>query len=409
MAKPIGMLFFVREAFPTSRVDVDVLFGRELLGRGHCIDFVMQAASAESAPGATPWRGRTVFVGPTDIGQSKWHRLRKYSLGLWHDLRSLSLVRADRYDAVQVRDKFVAAAVALPLAHYRGLKFFFWLSFPEPEAQLQGGCEGGSRFPLVNRVRGQIFDWLLYRWILPRCDHAFVQSEQMRSDLGRRNIDVSKLTPVPMGIDLADIAKFAGTRSSSRVSPDSPLVLGYLGTLNRQRKLDVLVDMLAIVRSKGFDARLLLVGDGDKPGDRQRILDRAAALGLQGHIEITGMLPREQALRRILQADIALSPFFPTLVLQSTSPTKLVEYLALGLPVVANHHPEQRRVLRATRAGVCVPWRPRHFARGVIWLARQSTETRQQMAARGRNWVIQHRTYARIADDLEKKYQQLLN
>src|SRR5690606_25480530 len=46
---PIRMLFFVREAFPTFRVDVDILFGNELLGRGHQIDFVMQGAR-ESEP-----------------------------------------------------------------------------------------------------------------------------------------------------------------------------------------------------------------------------------------------------------------------------------------------------------------------------------------------------------------------
>ena len=168
------------------------------------------------------------------------------------------------------------------------------------------------------------------------------------------------------------------------------------------------MDTLAIVGSKGLDARLLLVGDGDKPADRQIILDRAAELGLQQHIEITGMLPREAALQRILQADIVLSPFYPTLVLQSTSPTKLVEYLALGIPVVANHHPEQRRVLRATRAGVCVPWRARHFARGVLWLAQRSREERARMIERGRRWVTDNRTYAHIADDLERKYQELL-
>ena len=44
--RKIRMLFFVREPFPTFRVDVDVLFGVELLGRGHEIDFVMQAASS---------------------------------------------------------------------------------------------------------------------------------------------------------------------------------------------------------------------------------------------------------------------------------------------------------------------------------------------------------------------------
>ena len=42
---PIRMLYWTREEFPTFRVDVDVLFGRQMLERGHQIDFVMQAES----------------------------------------------------------------------------------------------------------------------------------------------------------------------------------------------------------------------------------------------------------------------------------------------------------------------------------------------------------------------------
>src|SRR5690606_12350643 len=84
------------------------------------------------------------------------------------------------------------------------------------------------------------------------------------------------------------------------------------------------------------------------------------------------------------------------------SPTKMIEYLALGIPVVANDHPEQRLILRDAKAGVCVPWGARHFARGVRWLMSKSPEERAEIGRRGRVWVERHRTYARIADDVER-------
>jgi glycosyltransferase involved in cell wall biosynthesis len=105
---------------------------------------------------------------------------------------------------------------------------------------------------------------------------------------------------------------------------------------------------------------------------------------------------------------IALSPFYPTPMLLSTSPTKLVEYLALGVPVVASEHPEQRSILQANRAGVIAPWHARHFARGVRWLLRRDPAELDAMGRRGRAWVEQHRTYARIADEVERKYCDLL-
>ena len=85
------------------------------------------------------------------------------------------------------------------------------------------------------------------------------------------------------------------------------------------------------------------------------------------------------------------------------SPTKLVEYLALGLPVVANDHPEQRLILRPSRAGVCVPWGAQYFARGVLVDETQSGRACGD-GARGRAWVEANRTYARIAADVERTY-----
>ena len=129
---------------------------------------------------------------------------------------------------------------------------------------------------------------------------------------------------------------------------------------------------------------------------------------MRAHVEFAGLLPREMALARVRQADICLSPFFPTPVLRSTSPTKLVEYLALGIPVVANDHPEQRYVLKQSGGGLCVPWGARYFVRGVAWLAARTADERQRMGERGRQWVLTHRVYPRIADAVETKYLELL-
>jgi glycosyltransferase involved in cell wall biosynthesis len=398
------MLFFVREPFPTFRPDVAVLFGDELLGRGHQIDFVMQAALDSDPIGPLRWHGRTVWVGPTDCSEGFLHRLRKHARALSHDLRLLREAHLGRYRAVQVRDKFLIAALLAWLAPRRGLKFFYWLSFPEPESLLLRAYDGTARYPFASWARGTVFTILLYHWILPRCNHAFVQSEQMRQDLGARGIDLGKLTPVPMGISAAEIP----TPKSARDVSTGELIVAYLGTLSTQRRLEMLIDMLALLRQRALPARLLMIGGGDEAGDLPRLQQRAADLGVCAYVEFTGPLSREAALARVQQADICLSPFFPTPVLRSTSPTKLVEYLALGIPVVANDHPEQRYVLKQSTAGLCVPWGARHFARGVAWLAARSASERRAMGERGRQWVLAHRAYPRIADEVEAKYRELL-
>jgi len=395
----IRMLFFPAEAFPTDRVRLTVLFGRELLGRGHAIDLVMRAQDSSVQTGRHDWGGRSVWVGPTDEHDGFLHRLRKHVLGTLHDLRWLWRARSDRYDCVLVSDKYLLAAVALVVARARGLKFFFWLTFAFHKSQVTLGREGLVRYPVLSVVRGQAAKVLLHRWIVPHSDHVFVQSQHMAADFCEHGASPGKLTPVVTGIDLDEVKPVVRTPGGGR---GAPLTLAYLGTLQRERRLEILIEMLAELGQRGVYARLLLVGDGDVVEDRLAIERRADALGVRGQIEITGRLPRLEALERVGRADICLSPIFPSPMFDGASPTKLVEYLALGLPVVANSHPDQSLVLRGSRAGVCVPWGARHFARAVHWLAQHSDDQLIAIGVRGRAWVEKHRSYTGIADDFER-------
>jgi glycosyltransferase involved in cell wall biosynthesis len=221
----------------------------------------------------------------------------------------------------------------------------------------------------------------------------------MAANFAADGADPAKMTPVLTGIDLDGVEP---RERPSLGSMRRTLIIGYLGTLVRQRRLEILVDTLDELRRRGVAARLLLIGDGAVPEDRLRIEQRARELGLDAQVEITGFLPRREALRLVLTADICVSPFRPSPALEVASPTKLIEYLALGLPVVANAHPDQTRVLRESRAGVRVPWGARHFARAIHWLAGRSAAELADMGQRGQAWVAKNRNYSKIADEFEQ-------
>lgn len=395
----IRMLFFPRETFPTERVRLTTLFGRELLGRGHAIDLVMQAEDSSVRVGRHDWFGRSVWVGPTDSGRSLLRRTRKSLLGIMHDLRWLWSASVEKYDSVLVSDKYLLGAVACLVARARGLTFFFWMTYPYHQAQLALSREGISSNPMLALIRGRISSFLLHRWIIPRSDHVFVQSQRMAADFAAEGADPARMTPVITGVDLGGVEP--AERPSRRAEPRI-LTIGYLGTLVRQRRLEIMVDMLDELRRRGVTARLLLIGDGAVPDDRLSIERRARELDLALQVEITGFLTRREALKLVQTADICVSPFRPSPALDVASPTKLVEYLALGLPVVANVHPGQTRVLRESRAGVCVPWGARHFARAVHWLSKRSDSELAEMGRKGQAWVAENRSYTKIADDFER-------
>jgi glycosyltransferase involved in cell wall biosynthesis len=151
----------------------------------------------------------------------------------------------------------------------------------------------------------------------------------------------------------------------------------------------------------------LLVGGGDRAGDENIISAEAQRLGVTDSIEFTGRLPHDQAIREIGRAQVCASPFFPTPILNSTSPTKLVEYMALEKPVVANDHPEQRLIVEESGAGRCTKYDEHDFAAAVADLLAQP-ELCTRLGQRGYRYVLQHRSYKHLADTLDRTYTSIL-
>jgi glycosyltransferase involved in cell wall biosynthesis len=396
--KTFRMLGVSSDNYPPQRVDVAVLFGEELAGRGHRIDWILQSEAACSRSYAVAWHGGTVWLGPTDVGMSLFSRIRKHVLGILHDLRIFALARPLNYDFILVKDKFVSGLSALLAARLFRVRFIYWLSYPFPESYLIRARDGTARYPFLYRLRGRFSAAILYRVLLPAAEHIFVQSEQMRRDVAAKGIAESKITAVPMGIR---VASFAIPEPLDRqVIPQSERCFLYVGTLTRVRRLAFIVRVLALVTKELPDVKLYLVGSGDDPRDEQELTDEAARLNISTSLVLVGQLPHAQALRYVLEADICVSPFFPTPILNSTSPTKLVEYMAMGKVVVANDHPEQRLVIEESGAGYCVAWNEDAFANAIVRLF-GAPDLARAMGARGRRWVMEHRAYGAIANLVE--------
>ena len=401
----VRVLVVSSDTFPPTRVDVSVLFGKELAGRGHRFDWILQSEGACARSYVTSWGGGRAWVGATDLGASLISRLKKHALGIRNDLRLIGLVRRNRYDAVEVKDKFLAGAIAAIACRMFRTRFIYWLSYPIPEHYLMRAKDGTAPYPLLYEVRGRVFKWLLYGWLLPAAEHVFVQSEQMREDVAAEGIPTEKITAVPMGIS-AEICAVATSSATRRVLPPGVPCVLYLGTLDKVRRLDFLIRVIARVRTSVPGVRLYLVGQGVHPEDEPFLKQEVSRLGLESSVVFVGQLPQKDAMQYVIEADVCTSPFYPTWVLRSASPTKLIEYMALGKAVVANDHPEQRRVIEESGAGLCVPYDEERFAEAIVTLL-EDPQTARSMGARGRRYALEKRSYGVIADVVERRMMEI--
>lgn len=397
------LLFLTAETCPTFRADVNVLFGKYLPRHGVHSDIVAGRTPGVKEP--VRWDGGEAILCDVDGGQAKKHLKTS-----WHGMLSLLRVSRFRYQAIQVRDMPVLAAIGLVVARLKRMPFYYWMSYPIPEGQIDLATErrlsaGLMRF-LFPWLRGRLGRFLLYRIVLPSADHVFVQSDRMKEDMVAHGIDSAKMTPVPMGVDIADI-------DLEQVLPadDWRLVgrriLVYLGTQDRPRRLEVLFQMLARVKEKMPDALLVLVGDTEDTVHRDWLRQQAAAAGVADDVLWMGWLPMREGWRYVAAADVGLSPFPRGFLLDSASPTKVPEYLALGIPVVCNDNPDQQHIIQQSESGVCIPYTAAEFAAAVLTLLSMDKRERWRMANTGRDYIRANRSYERIAEVVALAYQRL--
>lgn len=400
----IRILYLVAENWPTHRADVAALFAKYLPRYGIRTDLVTGRVRAQAMP---EWTGGQAWL-CTLAGGPGWRHIQR----ILHGLRVLFAADAERYQAIQVRDMPMLGLFGMLIARVKRIPFFYWVSYPVPEAQValareRALSQGVLKF-LFPLVRGRVGGFLFYRIITRFADHLFAQSVTMKELWAKRGVRSEKITAVPMGVDFEE---FEGARVPALV--DSRLqgrkVIVYMGILDRARRIELLFEMLRVVKEVEPTAILVLAGDAEEEPYRRWLEERARVVGVHGDVLWTGWLPRQEAWSYVRAARVALSPIPRGLLLDGASPTKVLEYLVLGVPVVCNDNPDQARLIDQTGAGLCVPYRPDAFAEAVLEVMSMDEAIRQQVMKNGYAYVQHERDYGKIAGDLNGVYRRLLN
>ncbi len=398
------ILYLTAEQWPTFRADLTVLFGKYLPRSGITCDLVTEQGLVQDITKTTPWP-----AGKAILCEVPANRAGQYIVKFLHLCKVLITSDYKQYQAVQVRDMTIIALLAIIVCKIKKRPFYYWLSYPQSEGQIQRakarGLSGGIRywFPLLQGTVGQ---WLLYKIILPNSDHVFVQSETMLQMVAQHGIAKEKLTPIPMGVDLE-------AAQQKLLPSDNPLlsnkrVLVYLGTLDRVRQIEILFNMLVSVRQSIPNILLVLAGDTEDKKHRAWLQQEAVRLGVMDFVLWTGWLPMQEAWRYVVAAEIGLSPIPRGYLLDMGSPTKAIEYMALGLPVVMNDNPDQAQVARESGAATCVPLDASSFATAITHLLNDPV-AKADMQSKGIDYVNKVRGYGQLASSLSSTYHQLIS
>ncbi len=185
--------------------------------------------------------------------------------------------------------------------------------------------------------------------------------------------------------------------------PREPLLV-YVGGIAEIRGIREMVRAMSLL-PESSPARLTLAGTFDTPDLETAIRESPGA----ERTEFPGWQSREEVGKLLTRACAGLVLFHPLANHLESQPTKLFEYMAGGLPVIASDFPYWREIVEGAQCGLLVdPLDPQKIADAVEWMLQHPQEARD-MGKRGReaahtkyNWHTQGKILVEFYEGLAK-------
>jgi glycosyltransferase involved in cell wall biosynthesis len=131
----------------------------------------------------------------------------------------------------------------------------------------------------------------------------------------------------PSGVDPNQFIK---ARDSHKwPSADEPVHLIYIGVLNYERNLLTFCHSVEKANAEGMAFKLTIVGEGTEQEDLERF-----SQGASGSIRVEKPVPHDKVPELLGKAHIGILPFPDEEKFRVSSPIKLFEYMAAGLPIL---------------------------------------------------------------------------
>jgi len=209
---------------------------------------------------------------------------------------------------------------------------------------------------------------------------VLVLTQGFAEELLQHGLNEQKLQVVRDSEDLAGLAPTTNreeTRQRHGLQPDQPLVT-HIGSIGLKQGLQVAVKAAAADQT---GACWLLVGDGPERSAIKRSAPR-------GCMRFLPFMPRAQLADLLAASDLALLTQRLS-VIESVIPSKLITYMAAGLPVVASVHADSeaaRLICRADCGLVVEPEAPDALRRAIADLLADPAR-RQQLSVAGRSFA----------------------
>ena len=365
-------------------------FTRALVAAGH--EVTLFTVGLPTMPAKETWAGARLLRASLPAGNFL-RRALYFGDAVWEHLRQQGV--SGGYDVVHFRDIWSgdAALEARRRFGYRYRTLFEANGLPSVELKYHYPALADSDLPARLRAQEQA--------ILREVEAVVCVSAVTAIFVQSLGAPPQAVTVIPNGVDPALFRPAEGP-------PDQPPRLVYAGTLAAWQGIATALEAMPFILAAFPETTLHLIGPA-KSRHQKGLVKRAAKLGLgEDTVRFVGPVEPGKMPARLQAASVCLAPlpYNDRNVTQGCCPIKVLEYAAVGRPIVAADLPVVRELLAEGAARFFRPGDAADLARQTIHLLTHPQEA-QAMARRAAEQVRGTFTWQRAGEQLLAVYERL--
>src|SRR5215472_4602195 len=307
-----------------------------------------------------------------------WERALLFiSFAVSATLRGLFLPRPDV--VIATSPQLLVGLSGLIIAKWKRVPFIFEVRDLWPESLEAVGISGSKS--VLTRALGKVAG-LLYR----RADHIVVVTHAFKTHLQREwAVPAEKISVVANGVDDEMFSPQTEPRAIvEEFGLQGRFVVGYIGTIGNAHGVETLATLAELLKVSHPEIFFLVVGEG---AERAK-LERLAAEKSLNNLKVFPGQPRERIPAIIAASNVCLVLLKKSELFKTVIPTKVLEFMSCGRPLVAGVEGEAADLINRARGGICVtPGDAQGLAEAVRFL-RGNSGMREQMGHDARQFVV---------------------
>jgi glycosyltransferase involved in cell wall biosynthesis len=207
-------------------------------------------------------------------------------------------------------------------------------------------------------------------------NNSYREMAMTRGGLSAENIFVVRNGPSP--------ETFKAVPPNPALKNGKRYLVGYVGVMNSQDGLDILIDVALRVKNLGRrDVHFTCVGKGPELASLRKIVQEK---GLEDTVTFTGFVPDAEMVEILSTADVCVNPDRPCQMNSMSTMIKIMEYMALGKPIVQFEGTEGRFSAQEASLYSNGDDGVADFAEKLLWLL-DHPEERERMGQFGRRRI----------------------